>query len=102
MLTQALKQRVKEATETQSAFSDGRPPLVILDEIDGAMGGSEGQGAINEVRSRSRSDCMLTSPNTHSFVKGRANRRWSYVGVLLFLRSVWSRAANQVDQRKEE
>ena len=27
----------------------GRPTLIILDEIDGAMGGTEGAGAINEL-----------------------------------------------------
>ena len=41
-----LKQRVKEATEAQAVFGDRRPVLIILDEIDGAMGGSEGAGAI--------------------------------------------------------
>ena len=33
--------QVKEATETQAAFTDSRPALIILDEIDGAMGGTE-------------------------------------------------------------
>ncbi|KOO35359.1 chromosome transmission fidelity [Chrysochromulina tobinii] len=44
-----LKQRIAEATDMQSVFSDHRPPLIILDEIDGAMGGSEGTSAIHEL-----------------------------------------------------
>ena len=44
LIRQVLKQRVKEATEVQSVFGDGKPVLVILDEIDGAMGGSDGAG----------------------------------------------------------
>ena len=44
-----LKQRVSEATEMQSVYGDRRPPLIILDEIDGALGGSEGSGAIHEL-----------------------------------------------------
>ena len=30
-------------------FGDDRPVCVILDEIDGAIGGSEGKGAINAL-----------------------------------------------------
>ena len=44
-----LKQRVSEATEVQSVYGDRRPPLIIIDEIDGAMGGAEGTGAVNEL-----------------------------------------------------
>jgi chromosome transmission fidelity protein 18 len=44
-----MRARVKEATDVQAVFGDRRPPLVVLDEIDGAMGGAEGSGAINEL-----------------------------------------------------
>jgi chromosome transmission fidelity protein 18 len=44
-----LKQRVADATEVQSVYGDRRPPLIVIDEIDGAMGGPEGAGAINEL-----------------------------------------------------
>ena len=47
--TQVLKQRVAEATDVQSVYGDRRPPLMIIDEIDGALGGSEGSGAIHEL-----------------------------------------------------
>ena len=42
-----MRARVKEATDVKAVFGDRRPPLVVLDEIDGAMGGTEGSGAIN-------------------------------------------------------
>ena len=48
-LRQVLRQRVSEATEMQSVYGDRRPALIVLDEIDGAIGGSEGTGAINEL-----------------------------------------------------
>ncbi len=51
-----LRQRIKDATEVQSAFgtfSDrpemARPVCVILDEIDGAMGGADSTSAITEL-----------------------------------------------------
>ena len=44
-----LKQRVTEASENQSVFSDRRPPLIVIDEVDGAMGGPEGTSAVNEL-----------------------------------------------------
>ena len=44
-----LKQRVAEASEVQSVFTDRRPPLIVIDEIDGAMGGADGTGAVNEL-----------------------------------------------------
>jgi DNA polymerase III delta prime subunit len=44
-----LKQRIKDATEVQPVFGTRKPVLVVLDEIDGAMGGSDGSGAISEL-----------------------------------------------------
>ena len=37
------------ARAPRQVYGDKRPPLIILDEIDGAMGGAEGSGAINEL-----------------------------------------------------
>eukprot|EP00962_Isochrysis_galbana_P021667 scaffold6397_cov121-Isochrysis_galbana.AAC.5 len=44
-----LKQRIKDATEVQPVFGTRKPVLIVLDEIDGAMGGSDGSGAIAEL-----------------------------------------------------
>jgi len=44
-----LKQKIKDATEVQPVFGSRKPVLVVLDEIDGAMGGGEGSGAIHEL-----------------------------------------------------
>ena len=51
-----LRQRIKDATEVQSVFGAmssrpemSRPVCVILDEIDGAMGGSDATSAISEL-----------------------------------------------------
>lgn len=44
-----LKQRIKDATEVQPVFGTRKPVLVVLDEIDGAMGGGEGSSAISEL-----------------------------------------------------
>ena len=38
---------VESAIEMQSVFGDCRPNLVILDEIDGALGGGDGRNAIS-------------------------------------------------------
>lgn len=35
--------------EMNSVFGGGKPNCIILDEIDGAMGGSEGKSAIAEL-----------------------------------------------------
>ena len=47
--SKVVKQRVKEASEAQNVYAGDRPVLILLDEIDGAMGGSEGAGTINEL-----------------------------------------------------
>jgi len=47
--TETLVKKVKDATEMQSVLSGGRPNCLIIDEIDGAMGGTEGKGAINAL-----------------------------------------------------
>jgi chromosome transmission fidelity protein 18 len=44
-----LKQRIQDVTENRSVFGDGRPNCLIIDEIDGAMGGAQGKGAINAL-----------------------------------------------------
>jgi len=38
-----LCSRVKSATEMKSVFGDSRPNCIIIDEIDGAMGGAQGR-----------------------------------------------------------
>lgn len=43
-----LSRRITDATEMQS-MRDPRPTCVVIDEIDGAMGGSEGRGAIGAL-----------------------------------------------------
>ncbi len=41
-----LTKSIEDAIEMQSVFGDRRPNLVILDEIDGALGGGDGRNAI--------------------------------------------------------
>ena len=41
-----LVSAIESAIEMQSVFGDRRPNLVILDEIDGALGGGDGRNAI--------------------------------------------------------
>lgn len=36
-----LRQKVKAATEMKSVFTDRKPNLVVIDEIDGAMGSEQ-------------------------------------------------------------
>ncbi|GHP12457.1 hypothetical protein PPROV_001118500 [Pycnococcus provasolii] len=47
----ALSRRVTDAVQMQSVSADRRPNLVVLDEVDGAMGGegSSAAGAVNEI-----------------------------------------------------
>mmetsp|Transcript_46222 Transcript_46222/g.76990 ORF Transcript_46222/g.76990 Transcript_46222/m.76990 type:complete len:1050 (-) Transcript_46222:217-3366(-) len=45
----SLKKRILDATEMKSMFGDNRPNCVIIDEIDGALEGSEGKGAISTL-----------------------------------------------------
>ncbi|UPQ97958.1 P-loop-containing nucleoside triphosphate hydrolase [Chloropicon primus] len=42
----ALNKKIMDAMQMQS-MKDGRPTCLVIDEIDGAMGGSDGKGAIN-------------------------------------------------------
>ena len=44
-----LRERVADSTSMAAAFGDKRPHCLILDEIDGAMGGAQGKGAINAL-----------------------------------------------------
>jgi chromosome transmission fidelity protein 18 len=46
---EALAARVRNAVEMRSVFGDGKPNCVIIDEIDGAMAGSEGRSAIGAL-----------------------------------------------------
>jgi chromosome transmission fidelity protein 18 len=39
-----LRDRIIAAMESQSVFGSGKPRCIILDEIDGALGGGEGKG----------------------------------------------------------
>ncbi|KAK3258339.1 hypothetical protein CYMTET_32611, partial [Cymbomonas tetramitiformis] len=43
----ALKQRILDAISFQPVMGDKRPNCVVLDEIDGALGGAEGKGGID-------------------------------------------------------
>lgn len=45
-----VEQRVRTALESDSLRGSGRPTLVVIDEIDGAMGGSEALGTAGFVR----------------------------------------------------
>ena len=42
----SLRQRVVNAVEMRAVMGERKPNCVVLDEIDGALGGSEGKGAI--------------------------------------------------------
>ncbi|KAK9916711.1 hypothetical protein WJX75_006133 [Coccomyxa subellipsoidea] len=44
-----LQARISDAVQMQSVLGAGRPNCVIIDEIDGATGGSEGRGAIQAL-----------------------------------------------------
>ncbi|CAK0735135.1 hypothetical protein CVIRNUC_000533 [Coccomyxa viridis] len=44
-----LVARINDAVQMQSVLGSGRPNCVIIDEIDGAAGGSEGRSAINAL-----------------------------------------------------
>eukprot|EP00741_Cyanophora_paradoxa_P008476 tig00001333_g8201.t1 len=44
---ETLKRRLLDATEMRAMFAGNRPNCVVLDEIDGALEGSEGRGAIS-------------------------------------------------------
>lgn len=45
----SLTQRIHDAVQMQSVIGEKKPNLVIVDEIDGALGGAEGRGAINSL-----------------------------------------------------
>lgn len=45
----ALMDQVRNAVEMKSVFSSKRPNCLVIDEIDGAMGGSGSAGAINAL-----------------------------------------------------
>ena len=42
----SLRQRVMDAVQMRAVMGERKPNCVVLDEIDGALGGSEGKGAI--------------------------------------------------------
>ncbi|CAL8467057.1 g6593 [Coccomyxa elongata] len=44
-----LRTRISDAVQMQSVMGAGRPNCVIIDEIDGATGGTEGRGAIEAL-----------------------------------------------------
>ncbi|ETV67609.1 hypothetical protein H257_16207 [Aphanomyces astaci] len=45
-----LKEKIINAMEMQAIFGNNRPNCIILDEIDGAMGGPDGKGAISAIQ----------------------------------------------------
>ena len=47
----ALRSKVTDAVQMQPVIGDKRPNLVVIDEIDGALGGAEGRGAIQALLS---------------------------------------------------
>ena len=47
----ALKTKVTNAVQMRAVMGDKRPNLVVIDEIDGALGGAEGRGAIQALLS---------------------------------------------------
>ena len=47
----ALRTKVTDAVQMQPVIGDKRPNLVVIDEIDGALGGAEGRGAIQALLS---------------------------------------------------
>ncbi|KAF0693861.1 Aste57867_15203 [Aphanomyces stellatus] len=53
-----LKEKIISAMEMQSIFGDQRPNCIILDEIDGALSGQEGKGAISALQA------LVTAPYT--------------------------------------
>ena len=46
---EALTKRVVDATQMQAVIGEKRPNCVVIDEIDGALGGAEGKGAIHAL-----------------------------------------------------
>ena len=47
----ALKSKVLDAVQMQPVMGDKRPNCLVIDEIDGALGGAEGRGAIQALLS---------------------------------------------------
>lgn len=43
----AIKKRVTDSVQMQSVIGDSRPNCVVIDEIDGLLGGPEGRGAVD-------------------------------------------------------
>eukprot|EP00850_Spirogloea_muscicola_P010707 SM000064S19729 [mRNA] locus=s64:153757:161302:- [translate_table: standard] len=44
-----LKDKMLDAVQMQPVITDGRPNCLIIDEIDGALGGTDGKGAISAL-----------------------------------------------------
>eukprot|EP00850_Spirogloea_muscicola_P004567 SM000019S05111 [mRNA] locus=s19:1074054:1081504:+ [translate_table: standard] len=47
--TSRLKDKMLDAVQMQPVITDGRPNCLIIDEIDGALGGTDGKGAISAL-----------------------------------------------------
>ncbi|KAG8466693.1 hypothetical protein KFE25_008072 [Diacronema lutheri] len=63
--------RISEAMQTMSLFGDRRPKLLILDEIDGALGGSEGASAIGALLKMLAPAGGASAPDAHGGGAGR-------------------------------
>jgi hypothetical protein len=50
-LQRAVVRQVRTAVEMRAVFSDPRPNCLIIDEIDGAMSGVEGQARVHACAS---------------------------------------------------
>ncbi|ETW08306.1 hypothetical protein, variant 1 [Aphanomyces invadans] len=69
-----LRDKIINAMEMQAIFGNNRPNCIILDEIDGAMAGQEGKGAIAALQA------LIAAPYTPPSIKKVATKQRSAGG----------------------